>query len=125
MRAETKDVIGLHSRFVTLKNRKEFDTIYKQGNRWHGRFLIIFFVKSAECRVGFTVSKKVGSAVVRNRIRRQLREIYRCHFSHLQKGDIVIVAKLQAAEGCFAQMNKDLLDAGRYFGLLRPKRKSL
>ena len=51
-----------------------------------------------EARLGFTVSSKVGNAVTRNRIRRQLREWFRTHIEELPKGhDVVIIARSSAA----------------------------
>ncbi len=56
-------------------------------------------------RVGITVSSKVGNAVVRNRIRRRLRELYRHRKAALPCGlDVVLVAKPQAAQADFAAL---------------------
>lgn len=49
-------------------------------------------------RLGLTVSSKVGNAVTRNRIRRQLRQWFRTHIEQLPKGhDVVIIARSSAA----------------------------
>ena len=58
-------------------------------------------------RVGLTVSTKLGHAVVRNRVRRRLREIVRHNASCLPSGyDIVIVARTAAVEAEFAALEK-------------------
>ena len=61
-------------------------------------------------RVGITVSKKLGHAVVRNRTRRRLREIYRLHEDRFLPGcDIVVVARSRAVEAPFADLTASYL----------------
>jgi ribonuclease P protein component len=74
-------------------------------------------------RLGLTVSSKVGNAVTRNRIRRQLREWFRAHIDELPKGfDVVVIARNSAATASHA-------DLGRAFGqvaaLLSKKAKAV
>ena len=58
-----------------------------------------------EVRLGLTVSSKVGNAVMRNRIRRQLREWFRTHIEELPKGhDVVIIARSSAATASSAEL---------------------
>jgi ribonuclease P protein component len=58
-----------------------------------------------EARLGLTVSSKVGNAVTRNRIRRQLREWFRTHIEELPKGhDVVIIARSSAAQASSAEL---------------------
>jgi len=70
-------------------------------------------------RLGLAISRKVGGAVVRNRLRRRLREVFRAERSRLQPGwDIVIVPRRQAAGAGFAALRADLLSALERAGLL-------
>lgn len=58
-----------------------------------------------QARLGLTVSSKVGNAVVRNRIRRTLREWFRTHIEQLPKGhDVVLIARSSAATATSAQL---------------------
>ena len=68
---------------------------------------------NAAPRVGFTVTKKQGHAVARNRIKRRLREIARLHLEgQAQAGfDYVLIGRAQAAERDFADLRQDLNSA--------------
>ena len=69
-------------------------------------------------RVGITVSKKLGHAVVRNRTRRRIREIYRLNEERFTPGwDIVIVARTRAVNGDFGKMTAALLSLAQKSGL--------
>ena len=73
-----------------------------------------------ENRVGVTVSKKLGKAVVRNRVRRRLREVYRLHESRFLPGwDIVVVARGRAVDADFSDLTKAYLSLAKKCGILR------
>lgn len=80
--------------------------------------------RSAANRVGVTVSKKLGHAVVRNRIRRRLREIYRLNEEKFLPGwDIVVVARSRAVDAPFASLTGSYLNLARKAGILVPQPK--
>jgi len=66
--------------------------------------------------VGIVVSRKVGKAVTRNRVRRRIREILRR--LHLPAADLMVIAKPEAAEADYATLARDLLRALDKSGLL-------
>ena len=83
-----------------LLEKADYGYVFKKGQRHHGRyFMVVVCVNGLEtARVGIAVSRKVSPrAVVRNRIKRQIRESFR-HKKNLLKGfDCVVVAKNAAA----------------------------
>ena len=71
-------------------------------------------------RVGLTVSKKLGKAHVRNRVRRRLREVYRLNEEQFQRGwDIVVVARSKAVDAEFSQLTKSYLSLAKKAGILK------
>lgn len=71
-------------------------------------------------RVGITVSKKLGHAVVRNRIRRRLREVYRLNEEKFLPGwDIVVVARIRALKVPFTKLTESYLTLAAKAGILR------
>ena len=76
-----------------LKKRKEFDYIYKKGTKVYGQHLCIFFVssKASTPKIGISVGNKVGNAVVRNKIKRQLRHIMREFVPKMHNVNLVLL----------------------------------
>ena len=73
-------------------------------------------------RVGITVGKKLGHAVVRNRVRRRLREVYRLNEALFTPGwDIVVVARSRAVKAPFSQLTAAYLSLAKKAGLLLPE----
>ena len=92
---------------VSLKENTSFRRLYQRGKTAGNRHLVIYCRRNGThaSRLGFTVSKKLGKAVVRNRVRRRLREIYRLQEAMLLPGyDIVIVARSAAVTAAFSAL---------------------
>ena len=94
---------------VTLKENWEFRRLYQKGKSAVGPAMVIYCKKNRldHNRLGVTVSTKLGGAVIRNRARRRLREIYRLNSPCLKKGyDFVLVARSKAVDGSFSAMEE-------------------
>jgi ribonuclease P protein component len=92
--------------------RGEFDAVYRTGKRRSGSHFTVFLRANQmpQSRFGFSIKKTLGGAAVRNRIRRRIREIVRCHRSEIPAGwDIVIHPKSAAVSASFATLTVELL----------------
>ena len=84
---------------------RQFNHVYRRGKRASCKDLSLLCVRSNQKRVGFSVSKKVGVAVVRNRTKRRLRECVRPLLPQMRSGLYVFVARPSAAECSFQELN--------------------
>ena len=92
---------------VTVKENHEFRRIYRKGRSAVSPYLVVYCQKNREgrSRLGVTVSKKLGHAVVRNRVRRRIREIYRLNREKMLPGwDIIVVGRGRSVKGPYEKL---------------------
>ena len=92
--------------------RDDFDAVYRAGKRRSSSHFTVFFRANdlPQTRFGFSIKKALGNAVVRNRMRRRIREVVREHRREIPAGwDIVIHPKSSVAQAEFAILTTDLL----------------
>lgn len=107
---------------ASLKENHLFRRAYNRGKTAADSRLALYVRGNGQRdnRLGFTVSTKVGCAVVRNRVRRRLREIYRLHEDQLRGGrDVVVVARVRAASSNYHQLETSFLRLADKLELLK------
>ena len=103
-----------------LKLNHIFQRLYHSGG--HANSYLVLYARQNRAdtnRVGITVSKKLGHAVVRNRVRRRLREVYRLNEEKFSPGwDIVVVARTKAIHADFEKLTDAYLQLAEKAGIL-------
>jgi len=112
-------------RAVTLKENHEFRRLYQRGASAVGGGMVVYCRKNklGHNRLGLTASTKLGHAVVRNRCRRRLREVYRLNSPRLRQGyDIILVARGRTVTANWKELNDTFLKCCRKLELLEEKK---
>ena len=105
---------------TTVKENYEFRRMYAKGKSGVSPCLVVYFRKNryGHNRLGVTVSTKLGHAVVRNRIRRRLREIFRLSQGRMKQGyDVIIVARTRAAHADYWELGRAFEKTCKKLGL--------
>jgi ribonuclease P protein component len=92
-----------------LRKNSDFQRVYKKGHSWAHPLLVLYALRNdlGYSRFGFSVSKRVGGAVVRNRARRLIQEATRLRLAMIADGwDVVIVARQPMGEANFHQVDR-------------------
>lgn len=96
-----------------LRRRADYLRCYRTGRRRHGALAILYFVPNqvGHPRIGITASRKVGKAVIRHRLKRRIREIYRRWKDRgsLPALDLVVHLKTEAGGSDFEALRSELL----------------
>ena len=104
-----------------LKLNHIFRRLYATSGHANAYLVLYARQNRSQCnRVGITVSKKLGTAVIRNRVRRRLREVYRLSEDRFVPGwDIVVVARSRCIKADFAALTNAYLSLAEKAGILK------
>lgn len=96
------------TRHERVRRRPEFEQAYEHGLRLRGRFMTLFVAsnESARCRLGVAATRKLGSAVVRNRAKRLARELFR-RLKPPAGLDVIVVPRREMLDAPFASLEAD------------------
>jgi ribonuclease P protein component len=106
---------------LRLTKNLEFKNVYRSGRRWTSPFFTMYIKKNnlGYSRLGVSVSKKVGKSVVRNKIKRRIKEIIRTNYGFIKNGwDIVFSVRPLSVDLEYTNMEKEvknLLKRGRIY----------
>ena len=109
---------------VTLKENYEFRRMYQRGKSAVSGSMVVYCRKNrlGHNRLGLTASTKLGHAVVRNRCRRRLWEVYRLNTPALRQGyDLILVARGRTATASWKELNDTFMKLCRKLDLLEDK----
>lgn len=107
---------------LSLKKNQDFKKIYQRGQSYANRLLVVYHLPNEKDynRLGLVVSKKVGNSVVRNRVKRRIRESYRLNENALKKGyDLIIIARVRASEADYKSIEKAFIHLMKKIHLFR------
>lgn len=110
------------SRYESLKNNRDFQNVYKNGNSYANKYLVMYILENRTDinRVGISVSKKVGNSIVRHRLTRIIRESVRLNCESIETGyDIVIIARVNLKGKGYAEASSAFVHLCRLHSILR------
>ncbi len=106
----------------SLKRYKDFQHVYNNGRSYANRYLVMYVLKNGTeyNRLGISVSKKVGNSVVRHRLTRLIREVYRLQEDTFNSGlDVVVIARVSAKDISYHQVESSLLHLANLHHILK------
>ncbi|WP_067622068.1 ribonuclease P protein component [Alicyclobacillus acidiphilus] len=95
-----------------LKENRDFRRVFRRGKSFATPRLVLYYCDNREgrVRIGFSISKKVGNAVVRNRVKRVMRAVFQSFLPELAElsVDLVVVCRKEAAAADYHELEQDV-----------------
>ena len=106
-------------RTYSLKKNAQFKYVYRRGASGGSHEMVMLYVRSGTLKVGFSVGKKIGGAVARNRVKRRLRAACVPLLPRMKPGLYVFIARQPAAQAEFSRLCRSMQAVLRRQNLLR------
>ena len=110
----------------SLRRKKEFRYTYRAGKSCGGKYVALVYAKSrsTSAKIGFSVSKKIGNAVVRNRVKRRMREAITPLIPAIKGGmNLIFIARDSIIDAPFLNIREGMLSQLQRAGLIRTEDK--
>ncbi|MBZ4665214.1 ribonuclease P protein component [Mahella sp.] len=108
-----------------LRHNREYRVVYRVGKSVANKDIVLYFARNRQSnvRAGFSVSKKIGKSVVRNRVRRLIKEVFRLHINDIKPGyDLIFIARTGNKSLKYDDMERAVLDVLKRAGLYIDKK---
>ena len=105
----------------SLKKNQDFKKVYSYGKSCANRYLVMYILNNDTSgnRLGISVSKKVGNSVVRHRVTRLIREVYRLNEKSFSRGlDIVVIARVTAKNAGYKEIESAVMHLAGQHGII-------
>jgi len=95
-----------------LTDDRDFKQVLSANHVTKNRYYVVYHLpnQSSSARIGISVSKKLGNAVIRNRIRRQVRAMFDATDIFAEAFDIIVIVRLEYKQATFQEANGKLLE---------------
>lgn len=101
---------------LRLQKNKEFAYIYRRGSKTRGKYFSIYALHgSREMKIGISISKKVGNAVVRNLYKRRLQHLFREVLGTMKVNKYVVVVNPYIKKATFQDLRADVIETAKKF----------
>jgi ribonuclease P protein component len=97
-----------------IRKKSDFTGLYRRGSRFRGQFFTLVFLGNelGHARLAVVASRKVGTAVVRNRVKRRFRELFRRDKGLLREPlDLIVIARPEAGRAAWADLRDAYISA--------------
>ena len=115
------------NKIYRLRSNMEFRKVYSGGKNYWNRNLVLYVKKNnvGNTRVGYSITKKIGNSVTRNKIRRRMKEIYRLNFHNIKSDyDLIFIPKKNTVDISYKELESAMLHILKLANILLDKRDS-
>ena len=102
---------GILRREYSLRRNKEFRYVYRRGKSVSDRYFVLIYIKTKtpHLKVGFSVSKKLGNAVHRNKLKRRMKEAFFSMLNEVSKKSMIVFVPKESARNLEYTLIKESL----------------